>query len=252
MKRITVLPREISLKYPSNKFIVGLSLFAFFVAFPIDLFFNGHNLFEASIFSVNTFLSVFLVWAVMREFEPDRPVFANVASVLTLIYYIIDSAPIFLILDLLLILLVLRMVVRSTGPKFTWFDLVIVFAAGAYLGITNDSWIYFDFISAAFLLDLTLSNRNKKAIYFLFLSLIGVVYYFAKNLFDNFNFEFSNFEIFLLLTAIAGIIYAIFNFNKEIKSKCDLTNERINRERLLFGRLLGSVFLLIYCCMISV
>lgn len=124
MKRFTHLGRPLDWSDRSNLWAIGLTLAAAVLA----LFFPGDRTPMAAV--VQTALSVFLVWALGRELDPDRPITATIAAVAAGAAVLISGET--SVAGIAGLMLGSRILVRSTGfvPYLT--DIV---AVGVFVGV---------------------------------------------------------------------------------------------------------------------
>ncbi len=146
---ISRLGRPIDLEYFTNRLILTVTMFSFLIV-AFVLIADGEEINSSLLKGARTGLTLFLLWAISRELDPDEKwsAFASVAFGIPLvIYFGIGS-----ILPLLWLLLVLRMVVHSTGMPAGIMDSSVIFVLGSILAY-NVSWIYALLTSVAFLSD---------------------------------------------------------------------------------------------------
>jgi len=129
---ITTLVRPIDPRYPSN---IAVLIIATIVA--ITTMAAGQEISGSVAFA--SFIGAFLTWAIGRELDPDHSISALLAAGF--------SAPIMIWLgppDLLLmtaVLMLARILIRSSGLPPTVLDLVAVSLLGAALGLREGGWL---------------------------------------------------------------------------------------------------------------
>jgi hypothetical protein len=147
---ITALGRTpIDPSYPTNRAIAVLTL-AVMIAGAILRLFLGATLLESALWGIGAGLAVFLAWALGRELDPDHDLSAFVGAGLVLIALLLVGAPSLLLI--LWLLLVLRLVNRTTGLPAKTLDSFGVLGLGAWL-TWQGYWMVGLVTSVAFLLD---------------------------------------------------------------------------------------------------
>lgn len=127
--RISGLGRSIELKYPTHRFVVGVSVL-FGVAGTLLGLSNSLPVGEAISSGLNLSLTAFLAWALLRELAPDSEQSAYVAgglSALTWLAFGVQNIPV-----LLVSLLAARMVSRSPGRAMSGADTILVIGGLAF------------------------------------------------------------------------------------------------------------------------
>jgi hypothetical protein len=135
MHRVTGLGRPIDLRYPSNRFIVAVALISSVVAY---VFADSEPVRAA----VTVGGSAFLGWAIAREIDPDRTLSAAVAGPTSAaLGWLAHSQGTAVSLGTLyLVLIAVRVVVRSTGLPPTRLDLGLHLAIVAFLAAGPHAW----------------------------------------------------------------------------------------------------------------
>ncbi len=136
MYRSTGLGRPIDLRYPSNRFIVAVAVISSIVAYTF-----------ADVEPVGAAITVggsaFLAWAITREIDPDRTLSAAIAGpgAAALGWWAhIQSTPISLG-TVYLVLISVRVIIRSTGRPPTGLDLGLHLAIVAWLSTGPHAWL---------------------------------------------------------------------------------------------------------------
>ena len=81
--------------------------------------------------------AVFLAWATAREYDPDHPMTAGLATVVVLPLLILGKPS---LSSAGASLVALRIAVRTTGASPTWLDGLVGIPAAAYLGTRPEAW----------------------------------------------------------------------------------------------------------------
>ena len=116
---------------------------------------------RASVTAVVTALAVFLAWALGRELDPDRDGAAFVAAGLALLASWTLGRP--SILGLFLILLSLRLVNRTVGPRARALDSLLVFGFALFV-VARGEWLPGAVAGTAFLLDGLLRPAHRRVV----------------------------------------------------------------------------------------
>ncbi|MGD2206818.1 MAG: hypothetical protein PVH17_08570, partial [Anaerolineae bacterium] len=169
---ITALGRPIDPNYPTNRAIAALTLVVMIGGAAYRLF-AGAALFDSMLWGVGAGLAVFLAWALARELDPDHALSAFVAAGLMLIGLFFLEPPNLLMLFWLL--LVLRIVNRTTGLPARPLDSLAVLGLGGWLTLQGGNWIAGLATAAAFMLDGWLPSMLGRHRLFAVLALVVTV-----------------------------------------------------------------------------
>lgn len=156
------------MNYPTNRLIVLISIIASLSVF-IFLFLVSRELILSITSSLQVGLMIFFLWAITREFDPDNDLSAFLPVIFSLpLILVLGIAP---FLPLLFLLLILRIVNRSTGRKAGLFDSILLLLLGSVLAY-QISWIFAIIVALAFYLDGSSSLPHKPHFLFSALSLL--------------------------------------------------------------------------------
>lgn len=81
--------------------------------------------------------AVFIAWASAREYDPDHPMTAGLATVIVLPLLVLGKPS---LASAGATLVALRIAVRTTGASPTWIDGLVGIPAAAYLGTQPETW----------------------------------------------------------------------------------------------------------------
>jgi hypothetical protein len=155
--RLTSINRPLDPNYPTNRLIILIGVVVLIIS---SLFhFSANNTASTSIiYGTKAGISIFLVWAISREVDPDREIAAFVPVILSLIPVMIyGMQP---LLALYWLLLVLRIVNRSTGSKAGILDILTALLIGLYISY-EVIWIVGILTAAAFFIDSRISAPER-------------------------------------------------------------------------------------------
>jgi hypothetical protein len=160
---ITSLARPLDLTYPTNKAIAVLSLLVFGGGGTLVWMAGSSSVLGSVSKGFIAALAFFLAWAIARELDPDYDLSAFVAAGLALIGMIFWGLP--RILVLLWVLLMARLVNRTTGLPARRLDSVALLVLAGWLTFTGS--IFVGLITAlAFFLDSRLPKPQHQHVLF--------------------------------------------------------------------------------------
>ena len=168
---ISALARSVDPRYPTVGAILALSLVTTAGGAAFQLV-QGSGLQEALLWGVSAGLAVFLAWALGRELDPDHERSAFVGAGLSLAGRVFFGTP--ALLALAWILLVLRLVNRSTGLQAKIQDSLGILGLGLWL-TWQESWVYGLATTLAFFLDSRLFRPHARHLGFAVLALLGTL-----------------------------------------------------------------------------
>ncbi|WP_265580710.1 hypothetical protein [Methanofollis aquaemaris] len=125
MQPVSGIVRPLDFSYPTNRAIAIFSLVIFFIKTAATAL-TGTGIVGPVILGVAAGMAVFLAWALGREVDPDHDPSALLAAALTAAALLVLPASD--ILTLLWLLLVLRIVNRTSGLTATGVDVALVLA----------------------------------------------------------------------------------------------------------------------------
>jgi hypothetical protein len=157
-KRLSSLTRAIDLNYPTNRAITIIAFFCFFGASGFE-FILRQDFFTALEYGFRAGISIFLTWAFARELDPDKELSAFFATFLGFIGLLFIPFP--FLLALLLELLLIRLINRSTGLRSKSSDALILLLLSSWISLQG-LWVFGLLTAIAFFLDSFLPEPNLK------------------------------------------------------------------------------------------
>lgn len=127
--RLTSLPRLIDLRVPSNRVVALASAVALAAGMGYSLT-HGESVAQAAALGIEGALSVFLAWAIARELDPDKPRSALFSILLAALLLVTEGRP--FLPGVVQVLLIARILVRSTGSPPTLLDLGVLVALAVF------------------------------------------------------------------------------------------------------------------------
>lgn len=158
LKRLSSVARSVDLSYPTNRAIVIITLLFFLGTAGFQLIL-GREISSASASGLKAGASVFLAWAFARELDPDNEFSAFVAAFLGCAGFLLFPSP--FLLALLLELLLIRIINRSTGLPAKTFDSFAILLLSGWISFQRE-WIFALFTALAFFLDSSLPKPNRR------------------------------------------------------------------------------------------
>lgn len=175
-KRLSSLARSIDLGYPTNRAITIIAFFCFLGASGFE-FILKHNFFAALEYGFSAGISIFLTWAFARELDPDKELSAFFAVFLGFIWLFFSHFP--FLIALLLELLLIRLINRSTGLPSKSLDALIILLLAGWTSF-HGSWIFGLLTAIAFFLDSFLPEPNFKNRFYGFAAFLITAFYFLN------------------------------------------------------------------------
>lgn len=171
MSQVTAIGRPIDPRYPTN---LAIAIGAVVVAAggTIVQRLSGERWAQSALWGLGAGLAVFLAWALCRELDPDNDLSAFVAAGLALVGLWLGGLPGFG--ELFWLLLITRIVNRTTGLPATVLDALGVLGLGGWLTFQG-KWGYGAFTVVALLLDAQLPPRHRRQLLFAGLGVVVVV-----------------------------------------------------------------------------
>ncbi|MGD8968241.1 MAG: hypothetical protein PVI07_12095, partial [Anaerolineae bacterium] len=135
---VTSINRAIDFNYPSNRAIAIVTILVV-VGGAFSELLSGGGWGESILWGVNAGLSVFLTWALCRELDPDHALSAFVAVGLALVGLVLWGLPRLAVI--LWMIMVMRIVNRTTGLAAGLLDSLAVLGLGSWLSLEGN-WGY--------------------------------------------------------------------------------------------------------------
>lgn len=162
LTKFTAVGRPLDPHYLTNRVIALLSLAVMAGGFTFCLLSRGDPG-RSALWGLGAGFSVFFAWALCRELDPDHDLSAFAGAGLALIGIFVCGLP---SLGLLLwLLLLVRIVNRTTGLQATVLDSVALMGLGGWL-VYKGSWEFGLVTAAAFFLDSRLQSGHKRQLLF--------------------------------------------------------------------------------------
>ncbi len=241
MEELSTIGRPVDPGYRSNLIIILFSA-ASFVGFGLLSYLNGKPLLASLLAGARAFLSVFLVWALGREIDPDHHLTAIMAAVGQVIILTMIGAQGLLLL--FWALLAFRILNRTTGMKAGVADTITLTGLSLWLSYSL-SGVIAGASAAIFLADAIMVKPNKR--HFITGGLMtGAAIYFW--LLDSFWWPgFVNYpaKFGLLLAISLAFILTIYN-NRSVSSTGDETGELLSSSRVQLTQLIALTVGVLY------
>jgi hypothetical protein len=225
---ITALGRTpIALSYRTNRAIAALTTVVAIAGAMLHLL-KGTAPLESVLWGIGAGLAVFLTWALGRELDPDHDLSAFVGAGLVLIVLLLVGATSLLLI--LWLLLVLRLVNRTTGLPAKPLDSLGVLGLGAWL-TWQGYWMMGLVTSVAFLLDGLLSPPLRRQLLVSSLALLATV---ILSIFHGGMAMESGPTMLVVVFSIvvAGLFLPVIAITREVEAVGDATGEVLNPRRV--------------------
>ncbi|WP_445475356.1 hypothetical protein ACT9XH_01010 [Methanococcoides methylutens] len=238
--RITSIGRSIDPGYPTNRLMILICTIVLIIASLFHLSLNN-SIGISIIYGMTAGISIFLVWAISREIDPDHEIAAFVPVTFSLIPVILFG--IHAVIPLLWLLSIIRIVDHSTGLKAGVFDTITVFLLSIYLTY-QITWIFGMLTAAAFFIDSRASSPDKVHLIASILMSAGVLFIIFRGN-NNVIADISLMEITALLSMVILFIPSILEPRK-LESKGDRTGESLDTSRVKMGKILFLVTAILF------
>jgi len=241
MEKYTSISRPLDMNYPSNKLIALLAVVVAVLGAAGQAA-RGFSFLDSAGWGIQAGLTVFLSWALSRELDPDYPNSAALAAALSILGITIFPLP--SLATIFWLLLLLRILNRSTGLRPTLLDLIGLLGLTVWISL-DGSWQYLAATAAALLVDYLLSGQDYFRLIFSALAALsaGMLIIFWRNA-SLFPAGITWYPILLILAAAVLFLPVILR-SRKVSSRCDQTQERIQPRRVqicqLFALLIGLI-----------
>lgn len=237
LTKYTGLARSLDLKNRCNQYALFITFVAFLLSSGIVLLFP--NYYSEGLLSIPKItLYVFTVWALAREFDPDRVRTAYVAPALSLL--ILTVFPFSMQATLLILALVIvlaRMITRSTGVKLSIIDSGLILIFTSYLTLLSGNWIIPLFVSISFLFDFLLSRGHQiSGVFSVVSALMSLMTIWANGVGLPRGLLMAPAIIILFFLSVVYVLN-IVAVDTETISLDDMNQHKIDRTRLLAARI---------------
>jgi hypothetical protein len=232
---ITALGRTpIDPSYPTNRAIAVLTTVVGIAGATLRLL-KGTAPLGSALWGIGVGLAVFLTWALGRELDPDHDLSAFWgAGLVPIILLLVGATSLLLILWLLL---VLRLVNRTTGLPAKPLDSLGVLGLGAWL-TWQGHWMVGLMTSVAFLLDGLLSPPLRRQLFASSLALLATV---ILSIFQGGMAMESGPDMLVVVFSIvvAGLFLPVIATTREVEAVGDATGEVLNPRRVQAAQLVA-------------
>jgi len=227
------------LRYPTNLAIILLTLAVASGVFSYRLA-VGDTLSDAFIFGFFLAAGVFITWVVGRELDPDHNATAFLATGLTLIGLVALGGQTTL-LPMILLIWAMRLVNRTTGLRYTTFDVLLMSAATALAGFTP-FWALGGVLVSAFLLDWRLPEPHPFSRWAaLGLALVTLT---AAGLAGNLSLDISPSALYVF--ALLGLVFAsVIDLPDQLRTLGDYRPNPLNGQRVRWAIMLVPLLFLL-------
>jgi hypothetical protein len=241
MEKYSSISRPLDMNYPSNKLIALLGVVVAVLGAASQAA-RGFSFLDSAGWGIQAGLTVFLSWALSRELDPDYPSSAALAAAISIPGIAIFALP--TLGPLFWLLLLLRILNRSTGLQPTLLDLIGLLGLAVWISL-DGSWEYLAATAAALLVDDLLSGKETSRLIFSALAALGagLLIIFQQNAL-LFPADITWYPILIILAAAVLFLPVILR-SRKVSSRCDQTQERIQPRRVqicqLFALLIGLI-----------
>lgn len=224
--RITSINRPLDPNYPTNRLILITGIVVMAIA---SLFHFGINntVFASIIYGLKAGIAIFLVWAISREVDPDHEIAAFAPVVLSLVPVIIyGMQP---LIALYWLLLISRIVNRSTGLKSGIFDTITAILITFYLSY-EITWIFGILTASALFIDSRIDDFEKVNLFASIIMAAATLFVVTQR--SNISIaEFSLMRTLGLISMVLLFLYPLISSERP-KSKGDRTGEPLEEARV--------------------
>lgn len=155
---LTSINRTIDFHYRTNRAIAIVTILVM-VGGALSQLLSDQGWGESILWGVGAGVSIFLTWAVCRELDPDRASSSFVAAGLALVGLVFWGLP--RLGAALWLIMVMRVVNRTTGLTAGVLDSLAVLGLGSWLSLSGN-WGYGTINAVAFLIDSQLPPRARR------------------------------------------------------------------------------------------
>ncbi len=227
------LGRPLDPKYPSNLFIMIVSL-ASFVGFGLFSYLMDGGIVSSLGFGAGSLLTVFLTWALAREVDPDHHLTAVFATAGGIAAIAVNGVP-----SLLLpfwALFSVRILNRSTGLKAGPIDNLLSAGLALWLGYSL-SWVIPAASAVIFITDSLIRNPKRRQFVPGMITAAGAGYFLYLDL--SIWGDFSSYPIKLgLVLLLSALFLLVIHDSKKVDSTGDRTGKPLSPHRVQFAQLI--------------
>ena len=226
------LARVVDPRYPTNFAILAISFLTAGALFFIN-FYHAEDILGSIAAAVSIGASVFLTWAIGREIDPEHELSAFAGLILVIPGFWILGAPD--LVFVLTLLLLLRILNRTTGIQPKLLDLFTIIAFGSFLILRGD-WIFGLLCAAALFLDSSLPEPSKQNLLFAgIMTALTIISLFVNNPLPI-QPELVSGQLFFVIGSLLLFIPLIVQ-TRGIEVICDFQPEKVYPTRVQAGQL---------------
>ena len=241
MQKFTSIGRPMDMSYATNRLIMLIFAVVFGLITVFGYFFRQMDFVPALGYGFGMAIGVFFAWAIARELDPDHDYSAFIGSGFALIAMFIFYPPDFV--GLIWLLLILRIINRSTGLPARITDSLLVSIIATYL-ICKGGWIYGLFSIIAFLLDSFLDPQFRDQLYFAALNAVITVLIWIFRGIPNYS-DALSIPILIIAISISLLAIPLIAASSKTISLSDITHQKLNSTRIQAAQLFALAFALI-------
>ena len=236
LSNVSGIVRSIDPGYFPNLAIILLAIatdITGFIVYP--LLFNSTSLIESILWGIRAGISVFLSWAMAREIDPDHNLSALFVAGLTFILIFVFSFQLSGIILLVWILLIIRVLNRTSGKYASILDSLVILGFGVWFTY-QEGWVYIFITFFVFLLDSLMILPNKNHLYFAVISFMILFASIISN--GSMILNIPSFLNGLILLSVSILFLLQISASSRIRSfddqgKCRLDSKRVRVSQLL-------------------
>lgn len=237
----TSLVRVVDPRYPTNLAILVLSILAGGVQFGFTIA-QGSDLLTSLTNAIPIGLTVFLTWAVAREIDPEHELSAFLGLALAIPGYYLFNPPD--LLAVFMMLLLIRIINRTTGISSRILDSLVVSGLGLWLTYQGN-WIYGFLTAAALLIDSRLPPpRNQNLVFSMVITVFTflIMIFLLEPITILGTIQTPDFYLVLVMSIL---IIPLTISTRRIELVCDFSPERVNPLRAQAGQIFTVTSLII-------
>jgi hypothetical protein len=225
--KFTSIARILDPHYPTNLGIIVLCVVVMIGGALIQTM-SGVGWLESGLWGIRAGVGVFFAWAVARELDPDNDFAAFIAAGLALTGLALWDLP--YLGALFWLMLVLRIVNRTTGLPATVLDSLLVLGMGGWLSFQGN-WYYSVFTVIALLLDSRLEPKHRRQ---LAMAGLGLVITVSALTFGEVGEGADGLSIQAIAISLAlAVVFApVIAMTRSVESVGDETGERLSVGRI--------------------
>lgn len=230
----SAIGRPIDPDYPTNRLITAITIL-YMAGGAIYLWVSGAGFFQGVYRGAVAGLAVFLAWALGRELDPDHDAAAFVGAGLAAGAVPFLNPP--ALAALLWLLILLRVVNRTTGLSCTLVDSLVLIGLSAWMLFKRD-WIAGVMTAAALVCDGVLPPKRQRQLRLAAVPLAGTAWVFIKQpaLFRiSHDLIQPSGLVFLMALSFVPVIIGV----RTLRSPGDLTGELLRPSRVIAAQILA-------------